>query len=126
MQPRPIASINDLADLIAANRAQLERAFDGEILRLKTVYGAGIIDQALQLAQRNDQAEPRPPCRSCGRAGADVMRGKLVGVAGFEPATPSSRTRCCRAYQRAGSLSCYPVLLSDLEIDKHIYGIEAY
>jgi len=53
-----MASINDLADLIAANRAQLERAFDGEILRLKTVYGAGIIDKALELAQCKDQADP--------------------------------------------------------------------
>ena len=55
-----MASINDLADPIAANRAQLERAFDGEILRLKTVYGAGIVDEALQLAQRKDQADPSP------------------------------------------------------------------
>jgi hypothetical protein len=53
-----MASINDLADLIAANRAQLERAFDGEILRLKTLYGAGTVDKALQLAQRKDQADP--------------------------------------------------------------------
>jgi hypothetical protein len=45
----PMASINDLADLIAANRTQLERTFDGEILRLKTVYGAAIVDEALQL-----------------------------------------------------------------------------
>jgi len=44
----PMASINDLADLIAANRTQLERTFDGEILRLKTVYGAAIVDEALQ------------------------------------------------------------------------------
>jgi len=55
-----MASINDLADLIAANRAQLERALDGEILRLKTVYGAGMVDKALQLAQRKDQADPSP------------------------------------------------------------------
>jgi hypothetical protein len=55
-----MASINDLADLIAANRAQLERAFDGEILRLKTVYGVDIVDKALQLAQRKDQAGPSP------------------------------------------------------------------
>jgi hypothetical protein len=55
-----MASINDLADLIAANRAQLERAFDGEILRLKTVYGADIVDKALQLAHRKDQTDPSP------------------------------------------------------------------
>jgi hypothetical protein len=55
-----MASINDLVDLIAANRAQLERAFDGEILRLKTVYGAGVVDKALQLAQCKDQADPSP------------------------------------------------------------------
>jgi hypothetical protein len=53
-----MALINDLADLIAANRAQLERAFDGEILRLKSVYGAVIVDKALQLAERKDQADP--------------------------------------------------------------------
>jgi len=60
----PMASINDLADLIAANRTQLERTFDGEILRLKTVYGAAIVDEALQLAQRKGQADPSPAGRA--------------------------------------------------------------
>jgi len=60
MIDEPMASINDLADLIAANRTQLERTFDGEILRLKTVYGAAIVDEALQLAQRKGQADPSP------------------------------------------------------------------
>jgi hypothetical protein len=58
-----MSSITDLADLIAANRARLERAFDGEIARLRSVHGNRVVDEALRIieqAQRRD-AHRKPP-----------------------------------------------------------------
>jgi hypothetical protein len=47
-----MSSITDLADLIAATRARLERAFDGEIARLRTVHGNRAVDEALRIVER--------------------------------------------------------------------------
>jgi hypothetical protein len=47
-----MSSITDLADLIAANRARLERAFDGEIARLRAMHGDRAIDEALRIVRR--------------------------------------------------------------------------
>jgi hypothetical protein len=62
-----MSSITDLADLIAANRARLERAFDGEIARLRTVHGNRAVDEALRIveqAQRRDTSASSPAFRS--------------------------------------------------------------
>ena len=61
-----MASITDLADLIAANRARLERAFDGEIARLRATHGNRAVDEALRLveqAQRRNAPAFRPERR---------------------------------------------------------------
>lgn len=55
-----MSSITDLADLIAANRARLERTFDGEIARLRTVHGNRAVDEALRIAEQA-QREDAPP-----------------------------------------------------------------
>jgi hypothetical protein len=61
-----MSSISDLADLIAANRARLERTFDGEIARLRAAHGNRAVDEALRLveqAQRRDAQPFRPERR---------------------------------------------------------------
>lgn len=49
-----MASLHDLAALIAARRAALEHAFDSEISKMKITYGAGAgaVERALHLARR--------------------------------------------------------------------------
>jgi hypothetical protein len=59
-----MSSITDLADLIAANRARLERTFDSEIARLRMVHGNRVVDEALRIieqAQRRDASLHRKP-----------------------------------------------------------------
>jgi hypothetical protein len=46
---------DELVDLIAHHRAQFERAFDGELLRLETIHGSRAIDEAVRLARQRDQ-----------------------------------------------------------------------
>ncbi len=56
-----MSSISDLADLIAANRARLERAFAGEIARLRTVHGNKAVDAALRIVERREASAPPAP-----------------------------------------------------------------
>lgn len=51
-----MADIHDLADLIAAHRAELERAYNSEILRLKATYGGAAVEQALEIARKREAA----------------------------------------------------------------------
>jgi hypothetical protein len=62
-----MSSITDLADLIAANRARLERAFAGEIARLRTVHGNRAVDEALRIVEQtaiHRKSAPSPTLRS--------------------------------------------------------------
>jgi len=56
-----MSSITDLADLIAAHRLKLERAFDAEIARLRIVHGNRAIDAALRIVEQVQRREPAPP-----------------------------------------------------------------
>jgi hypothetical protein len=59
-----MSSLSDLADLIAAQRARLERTFAGEVARLRTVHGDRAVDEALRIveqAQRQDAHWKLPP-----------------------------------------------------------------
>jgi hypothetical protein len=49
-----MSSISDLADLITAHALKLERAFDGEIARLRTVHGSRAVDEALRIVEQRD------------------------------------------------------------------------
>jgi hypothetical protein len=65
-----MSSITDIADLIATHRARLERAFDGEIARLRTVHGDRAIDAALRIVEQAQRSAihckpaPAPALRS--------------------------------------------------------------
>jgi hypothetical protein len=57
-----MSSITDLADLIAANRARLERTFDSEIARLRLVHGNRAVDEALRIVEQTAiHRKPAPP-----------------------------------------------------------------
>jgi hypothetical protein len=68
-----MSSITDLADLIAANRARLERAFDGEIVRLRTVHGNRAVDEALRIVE---QAQRRHSGRSAAVVQTESQRSR--------------------------------------------------
>jgi hypothetical protein len=61
-----MSSITDLADLIAANRARLESAFDSEIARLRITHGDRAVDEALRIVEQRD-APPTPAFRATSR-----------------------------------------------------------
>jgi hypothetical protein len=46
-----MSTIDDLAALLAHRRAELERTFSSEILRLKAAYGAGAVEEALAISR---------------------------------------------------------------------------
>ena len=46
-----MSTIDDLAALLAHRRAELEKTFNSEVLRLKLTYGAGAVDEALAIAR---------------------------------------------------------------------------
>jgi hypothetical protein len=50
-----MSTIDDLAELIAHRRDALERAFAGELLRLKATYGAGAVEEALAISRGERQ-----------------------------------------------------------------------
>jgi hypothetical protein len=52
-----VSSITDLADLIAATRARLERAFAGEIAKLRTVHGNRAVDEALRIVEQTQRRD---------------------------------------------------------------------
>jgi hypothetical protein len=52
-----MASIDDLAALIAQHRATLERGFQSELVKLKVTYGNHAIEQALALARQAELRE---------------------------------------------------------------------
>jgi len=57
-----MSSIDDLAALIAHHRAQLERAFESEIAKLRLAYGERLVSQALARASRfTPESEHWPP-----------------------------------------------------------------
>src|SRR5262249_3977003 len=47
-----MASLNDLAGLIAHHRAAAERLFDSEIARLRLAYGDRVVTKAMGLVER--------------------------------------------------------------------------
>ena len=47
-----MASLDDLAELIARHREAAARMFDSEIEKLRHVYGQAIVTKALELASR--------------------------------------------------------------------------
>jgi len=52
-----MSSITDLADLIAAHRARLERTFDGELARLRVIHGGRAVDAALRIVEQVRRSE---------------------------------------------------------------------
>ncbi len=62
-----MASHDDLAALIAARRAALERAFDSEISKLRLTYGAGAVERALHIARRIEPEKQPELCNPLGR-----------------------------------------------------------
>jgi hypothetical protein len=57
IQGAGMSSITDLADLIAANRARLERTFDGELARLRVIHGSCAVDAALRIVEQVRRSE---------------------------------------------------------------------
>ncbi len=71
-----MASLHDLASLIASRRAALERAFDSEILKLKASYGAAAVERALHIARQiKREKQPEPPPIPCGWPAQSKIQG---------------------------------------------------
>jgi hypothetical protein len=50
-----MSSLDDLARYIQSRRAAHDRAFQSDVNRLRIQHGVRIVDEALDLAKRNDQ-----------------------------------------------------------------------
>ena len=59
-----MSSITDLADLITAQRARLERTFDSEVARLRITHGDRVVDAALRIVEAQRQDAPPAAFRS--------------------------------------------------------------
>ena len=51
-----MSAIDDIVDLIRHRKQIYRRAFDGDLARLRSIHGAGIIEQALSLVEVEEEA----------------------------------------------------------------------
>jgi hypothetical protein len=89
-----MASIDDLADLIAQHRATLERAFESELARLRMTYGDRLIGQALARASERFTPESghRPPPPLANARGAEPPARRPSRVSSLSSWPSSARS----------------------------------